>query len=172
MGSLKTMAIHPIRVYGDPVLKVRCPEVTEVDAALVTLVQDMIDTMYDAPGVGLAANQIGVQKRLFVYDVGDGPRVVINPVLDGHEGEWTYEEGCLSVPGLYWPIARAGRVHLRGLDLDGNELSIEADELLARVFLHEVDHLDGTLLIDRLDPDRRKEALRTLRGRALDLERR
>ena len=166
------MPVRPIRLHGDPVLKLRAPEVGDIDAGVVALVDDMVETMYDAPGVGLAANQVGVQKRLFVYDVGDGPRVVINPVLEGHEGEWTYEEGCLSVPGLYWPITRAGRVHLRGVDLDGKELSIEADELLARVFLHEVDHLDGTLLIDRLDPDRRKEALRTLRGRALDLERR
>lgn len=164
------MAIHPIRTYGDPVLKVRCPEVTEIDAGLVTLVGDMIETMYDAPGVGLAANQIGVQKRLFVYDVGDGPQVVINPVLSGHDGEWTYEEGCLSVPELYWPIARPKQVHLTGMDLDGKELSLDGDELLARVFLHEVDHLDGTVLVERLDPKHKKEALRTLRNRALDAE--
>lgn len=164
------MAIHPIRIYGDPVLKVRCPDVTEIDAGLVTLVGDMIETMYDAPGVGLAANQIGVQKRLFVYDVGDGPQVVINPVLSGHDGEWTYEEGCLSVPELYWPIARPKQVHLTGMDLDGKELSLDGDELLARVFLHEVDHLDGTVLVERLDPKHKKEALRTLRNRALDAE--
>ena len=161
------MAIHPIRTHGDPVLRVRCSEVTEIDAGLTTLVDDMIETMYDAPGVGLAANQIGVQKRLFVYDVGDGPQVVINPVLIGHEGEWTYEEGCLSVPDLYWPITRPKQVHLTGTDLDGKELSVEGDELLARVFLHEVDHLDGKLLVERLDPDQRKDALRTLRTRAL-----
>ncbi|MDQ3570507.1 MAG: peptide deformylase [Actinomycetota bacterium] len=164
------MALHPIRTYGDPVLKVRCAEVTEVDASLITLVDDMIETMYHAPGVGLAANQVGVQKRLFVYDVGDGPQAVINPVLSSHDGEWTYEEGCLSVPELYWPIARPKQVHLRGVDLDGKELSLDGDELLARVFLHEVDHLDGTLLIERLDPGHRKDALRTLRGRSLDLE--
>jgi peptide deformylase len=161
------MAIHPIRTHGDPVLRVRCGEVTEIDAGLATLVNDMIETMYDAPGVGLAANQIGVQKRLFVYDVGDGPQVVINPVLSGHEGEWTYEEGCLSVPDLYWPITRPKQVQLRGMDLHGKELSLEGDELLARVFLHEVDHLDGKLLVERLDPDQKKEALRTLRNRAL-----
>ena len=162
------MAAHPIRVHGDPVLKVRCPEVTEFDASLARLAGDMIETMYDAPGVGLAANQIGVQKRLFVYDVGDGAQVVVNPVLDGHEGEWTYEEGCLSVPELYWPIARPKRVHLRGVDLHGRELSIVGDELLARVFLHEVDHLNGMLLLERLEAEQRKEALRTLRDRALD----
>ncbi len=164
------MAIHTIRTYGDPVLKVRCPEVTEIDAGLVTLVRDMLDTMYDAPGVGLAANQVGVQKRLFVYDIGDGPEVVINPVLSGHDGEWTYEEGCLSVPELYWPIARPKIVHLTGMDLKGRELSLDGDELLARVFLHEVDHLDGMVLVERLDTERKKEALRTLRNRALDAE--
>ena len=164
------MAVLPIRVHGDPVLKVRCAEVTQVDASLVRLVDDMVETMYDAPGVGLAANQIGVQKRLFVYDVGEGVHVVVNPVLHGHEGEWTYEEGCLSVPDLYWPIARPKRVHLTGTDLHGNEVSVVGDELLARVFLHEVDHLDGVLLIERLQPDQKKEALRTLRDRALDLE--
>ncbi|MDP8976879.1 MAG: peptide deformylase [Actinomycetota bacterium] len=164
------MAIHPIRIYGDPVLKLRCPEVTEIDAGLVTLVGDMIETMYDAPGVGLAANQIGVQKRLFVYDVGDGPQVVINPVLSEHDGEWTYEEGCLSVPELYWPIARPKQVHLTGMDIDGKELSMDGDELLARVFLHEVDHLDGTVLVERLGAKEKKEALRTLRNRVLDAE--
>ena len=164
------MVVRPIRVHGDPVLKVRCPEVTDVDGALADLARDMLETMYDAPGVGLAANQIGVQKRLFVYDVGDGPQVVLNPVLSGHRGEWTYEEGCLSVPGLYWPITRPQGVHLTGIDLDGNELSLEGDELLARVFLHEVDHLDGTLLLERLDAEQKKEALRTLRDRAFHLE--
>jgi peptide deformylase len=164
------MAIHPIRNYGDPVLKVRCPEVAEIDAGLVTLVRDMFDTMYDAPGVGLAANQVGVQKRLFVYDIGGGPEVVINPVISGHDGEWTYEEGCLSVPELYWPIVRPKQVHLTGLDLKGRELSLDGDELLARVFLHEVDHLDGMVLVERLDPEHKKEALRTLRNRALDAE--
>ena len=164
------MVVRPIRVHGDPVLKVRCPEVTDVDGALADLARDMLETMYDAPGVGLAANQIGVQKRLFVYDVGDGPQVVLNPVLSGHRGEWTYEEGCLSVPGLYWPITRPQWVHLTGIDLDGNELSLEGDELLALVFLHEVDHLDGTLLLERLDAEQKKEALRTLRDRAFHLE--
>lgn len=164
------MAVRPIRVHGDPVLKVRCSEVNEIDGTLADLVEDMLETMYAAPGVGLAANQIGVQKRLFVYDVGDGPQVVVNPVLRAHQGEWTYEEGCLSVPGLYWPITRAQRVHLTGVDLHGKELSVDGDELLARVFLHEVDHLDGTLLIERLQPEQKKEALRTLRDRAFDLE--
>ena len=89
----------------------------------------MIETMYEAPGSGLAANQVGVQRRVFVYDVGDGPGVVINPQIVESAGEWTYEEGCLSVPGLSWPIVRPDRVHLVGIDLEGNELSIEAEML-------------------------------------------
>ena len=163
------MSTHVIRVFGDPVLKQRAAEVRDVDAALVRLVDDMVETMYAAPGVGLAAPQIGVQKRLFVYDIGDGPQAIVNPRIDETDGEWEFDEGCLSVPGLYWTIVRPKQVHLVGLDLDGNEVSIEADEYLARVFQHELDHLDGTLLLDRLDPDTRKEAMRELRRRALDL---
>ncbi len=129
----------------------------------------MLETMYEAPGVGLAAPQIGVQKRLFVYDIGDGPSTIINPRIVEASGEWTYEEGCLSVPGLSWPITRPAHVHLVGWDLEGNELSIDADELLARVFQHETDHLDGILLLERLDKAQRKEAMRALRNRTLTL---
>ncbi len=163
------MAILPIRVFGDPVLRQRAPEVEAVDESIVRLVDDMIETMRAAPGVGLAAPQVGVQKRLFVYDVGDGPRAVLNPEVSHHEGEWTYDEGCLSVPSLFWPIIRPKQVHLRGRDLDGNDISVEADELLARVFQHEVDHLDGMLLLERLDSEQRKQAMRTLRERTLSL---
>jgi peptide deformylase len=129
----------------------------------------MIETMYDAPGSGLAANQIGVMRRIFVYDVGEGPRTVINPRIVESDGEWSYEEGCLSIPGLSWDIVRPNAVHLVGLDLDGNELSIEATELEGRVFQHELDHLDGILLVERLDVDQRKEAMKILRGRTLHL---
>jgi peptide deformylase len=168
MGSMST---HVIRVYGDPVLRQRAREVTEIDGRLATLVDDMVETMYAAPGVGLAAPQVGIQKRVFVYDLGDGdgPKVVVNPTVSESRGEWTYEEGCLSVPGLSWPIVRPKEVHLTGWDLQGNEVSIEADEFDARVFQHEVDHLDGVLLVERLDDDQRKEAMRILRDRALDL---
>ena len=164
------MATHTIRVHGDPVLREETAPVTDIDGALARLVEDMIETMYAAPGVGLAANQVGVQKRLFVWDIGDGPFVAINPVVSGHSGEWTYDEGCLSVPGLFWPIVRPGQVHLSAVDMDGNEIAIDADEMLARVFLHETDHLDGKLLLERLDPQQRKEAMRTLRDRALHLD--
>ena len=109
-----------IRQYGDPVLKERTREVQEIDASVATLAQSMIETMYDAPGSGLAANQIGVMRRVFVYDVGEGPRTVINPRIVESDGEWTYEEGCLSIPGLSWDIVRPNAVHLVGLDLDGN----------------------------------------------------
>ncbi len=163
------MANLEIRRYGDPVLKQRAREVEEIDGTLVGLVDSMIETMYAAPGTGLAANQIGVQRRVFVYDVGEGPRVVINPRIVESDGEWSYEEGCLSVPGLSWEIVRPNAVHLVGLDLDGNEVSLEATELEGRVFQHELDHLDGILLVEHLDEEQRKEALRILRGRALEL---
>lgn len=162
------MATYPIRQYGDPVLKQRAREVVEVDGRLAKLVEDMIETMYEAPGTGLAANQVGVQRRLFVYDVGEGPRVVINPRIAESSGEWVYEEGCLSVPGLSWPIVRPNQVHLVGLDLQGDEISIEADTLEGRVFQHEIDHLDGVLLVERLDEEQRREALKILRHRRLD----
>ncbi len=163
------MATYTIRQYGDPVLKQRTKDVEEIDGTVATLVDGMIETMYEAPGTGLAANQVGVQRRVFVYDVGDGPRAVINPRIVESAGEWTYEEGCLSVPGLSWQIARPNQVHLVGYDLDGNEISVEADELEGRVFQHELDHLDGILLVERLDEDQRAQAVRILRSRAVDL---
>jgi len=157
------MAPYRIRLFGDPVLKEPAREVGDVDDALVRLSRDMIVTMYEAPGSGLAAPQVGVTKRMFVYDAGEGPQVVVNPVISETRGEWAFEEGCLSVPGLSWEIVRPKELHLTGYDLEGNELSIEADEFLARVFLHELDHLDGVLLLDRLTDEQRKDAKRALR---------
>jgi peptide deformylase len=153
-------------VFGDPVLRQRAAEVQDIDGRIVRLSQEMIETMYDAPGVGLAAPQVGIERRIFVYDVGEGPVTVVNPRIVESRGEWEYEEGCLSVPDLHWPIVRPKEVHLVGLDLEGNELSIEGDELLGRVLQHEVDHLDGILLLERLDKDQRKQAMRVLRARA------
>jgi peptide deformylase len=161
------MATFPIRVFGDPVLRQRAVEVDEIDGKIVRLSEEMIETMREAPGVGLAAPQVGIERRIFVYDVGDGARTVINPEIVESSGEWEYEEGCLSVPDLHWPIVRPKEVHLVGLDLDGNEISVEADELLARVLQHELDHLNGILLLERLDKDQRKQAMRVLRARAL-----
>ena len=163
------MTTFAIRQYGDPGLRQPTKETEEIDGQVAKLAQDMIETMHAAPGIGLAANQVGVQRRLFVYDLGEAPVVVVNPRVVEASGEWTYEEGCLSVPGLKWPIVRPGSIHLVGYDLDGNEISIEADELEGRVFQHELDHLDGILLVERLDEDRRREAKATLRARALRL---
>lgn len=161
------MPPYSIRQFGDPVLKQRASEVTDIDGAVVRLCEGMVETMYEAPGLGLAAPQVGIQKRLFVYDVGDGPKTIVNPQIVETSGEWTYEEGCLSLPGLWFPIVRPNEVHLTGLDLNGNEVSIEADELLGRLFQHELDHLDGTLMIEHLDPDQRRQAMRELRRRSI-----
>ncbi|MBU6496431.1 MAG: peptide deformylase [Acidobacteria bacterium] len=157
------MTTLPIRTYGDPVLNQVTQPVENIDGKLAALCDAMIETMYRAPGVGLAANQIGIQKRLFVYDAGDGPSVVVNPEIVESDGEWTYEEGCLSVPGLSWEITRPNAVHLKGYDLDGNEIDLEVDEFEGRVFQHEMDHLNGILLIERLDDDQRRAAKRALR---------
>ncbi|HWJ98927.1 MAG TPA: peptide deformylase, partial [Acidimicrobiales bacterium] len=159
------MAPYEIRVIGDPVLKQKAVDVTDIDGKLVRLVDDMVDTMYAAVGLGVAAPQVGVQKRLFVWDLqdGDGPKSIINPEIIESDGEWVYEEGCLSVPGLSWDIVRPNRVHVVGRDLDGNEVSIEASELEGRMFQHELDHLNGVLLIERLDEDQARAAKRQVR---------
>ena len=163
-------APYQIRVVGDPVLRQPTPEVSEIDGRLARLADDMVVTMYEAPGVGLAAPQVGVRKRMFVYDIGDGPQTILNPRLIESSGEWSYEEGCLSIPGLSWEVVRPKEVHLVGMDLDGNEVSIEADEILARCFQHEIDHLDGVLMLERLDDDTRKAAMRTIREQRLGID--
>ncbi len=162
-------APYDIRLIGDPVLRQRASEVTDVDGKLARLADDMVTTMYDAPGIGLAAPQVGVQKRLFVYDLGDGdgPQTIINPEIREAAGEWGYEEGCLSIPGLTFELVRPRQVHLVGYDLHGNEISIEADELLARCFQHELDHLDGVLFIERLEPAERRAAMKIIREHKL-----
>ncbi|MEZ5169764.1 MAG: peptide deformylase [Acidimicrobiia bacterium] len=161
------MSTQDIRLFGDPVLTQRAREVTEVDGALARLSSAMVDTMYAAPGAGLAAPQVGVQRRMFVYDIGDGPQTIVNPEVVETRDTWTFEEGCLSVPGVFFDIERPKVVTITGLDLDGREIVLEGDELLGRVFLHEMDHLDGVLLFDRLEPDRRKVALRELREQVM-----
>lgn len=161
------MAPYAIRQYGDPVLRQLASDVDEIDGRLAKLCDDMLTTMYDAPGLGLAAPQVGVQKRFFVYDFGEGPGVLINPTIVESSGEWAFDEGCLSVPELSWEIVRPKQIHLVGYDLGGEEIEIEADELAARLFQHELDHLDGVLLIEHLDDDQRKEAMSILRQRAM-----
>jgi len=163
------VATHTIRVFGDPVLKRPTAEVTEIDGSLVKLVDAMYETMHEANGVGLAAPQVGVQKRFFVYETPDDeePHVLFNPHVVEATGEWEYEEGCLSLPGLAFEIVRPKLVTVTGLDLDGNEVTIQGDELLGRLFLHETDHVDGVLMLDRLDPEQRKIAMRELREQGM-----
>jgi peptide deformylase len=161
------VASYQIRQFGDPVLTTRSSEVTDIDGKLAQLVEDMVETMHEARGLGLAAPQVGVQKRLFVYQLPEkDPVAIVNPTIKESRGEWEYEEGCLSIPGLFFPIVRPKEIHLTGYDLDGNEVSIEADEVEARCFQHELDHLDGQLLLNRLDKSQRKEAMRELRRRS------
>ena len=161
------MAIYPIRTFGDPVLRSPAQRVDEIDETIERLVEDMLETMYDAPGVGLAAPQIGIPRRVVVFDTGEGPQVLINPKLMETEGEWEFEEGCLSVPGRFWPITRPAFARAGGLDLQGRQVEYAGEELLGRVLQHEVDHLGGQLLIERLDSKLRKQALRDLRDEAL-----
>lgn len=163
------MAIFPIRTFGDPVLRTRAAEVDTIDRSIRRLVDDMLETMYDAPGVGLAAPQIGVSKRVIVFDAGDGPVAMVNPEILDLGGTWEFDEGCLSVPGRYWPIERPGFARVRGLDLDGRLFEVAGDELVGRVLQHEVDHLDGMLLLERLPRRLRKQALRDLRNEAMGL---
>jgi peptide deformylase len=159
---------YRLRLWGDPVLTQRASEITDIDGSLVALAEGMVETMYEAQGLGLAAPQVGIQKRLFVYqlDEDEAPRTIVNPTIAEADGEWEFEEGCLSIPELWFPIVRPKTIHLTGWDLDGREVSIEADELEARCFQHELDHLDGILLLSRLDDRQRKKAMRELRRRA------
>lgn len=156
---------YAIRIVGDPVLRQRAADVTDIDDKMHRLVKGMFAAMYEAPGIGLAAPQVGVQQRFFVYDLGDdqGQQVLINPVITGSDGEWTFDEGCLSVPGQYFEIVRPKEIEVSGRDLDGNEVSFEADELLSRLIQHELDHLDGVLLLDHLDADQAKAAKKHVR---------
>lgn len=165
------MAIYPIRTFGDPVLRLETKPIADIDPTVHVLAHDMIETMYDAPGVGLAANQIGIPRRIAVFDANDelGPRVMINPEIIEVEGEIELEEGCLSVPGYWWEITRPAFVRVKALDLEGNEVEYAGDGLLGRVLQHEIGHLDGGLLLDVLPKRVRKKALKELRDEALGL---
>jgi peptide deformylase len=147
-------------VFGDPVLKTKAAPVADIDGKAARLVDEMFESLYDCDnGLALAAPQIGVQKQVVVWDLGDDPQVIFNPEILESAGEWVYEEGCLSIPGLYVELARPKTVLVRGIDLDGNEVEREADELEARMFQHELDHLNGVLMFDRMTPDQRREAM-------------
>jgi peptide deformylase len=163
------MSTYEIRQFGDPVLKQRAKDVENVDGAFARTVEAMYDTMFEAEGGGLAAPQVGIGRRFFVYKTEDGPQVAINPEIVDASGEAEWTEGCLSIPGVGFEIVRPEFVTLRAFDLDGNEVLIEADDYTGRMFQHEIDHLDGILAIDRLDPDERKQALKQIRDRQLDL---
>ena len=156
--------------YGDPILTKRADEVSEFDEKLHKLIDDMFETMYGAPGVGLAAPQVGVLKRLFVMDCSSGKNnkqkvVLINPVIESEEGEQVGDEGCLSFPGIFLEIKRAQRVVVRAQDLDGSEITLDVMDLEARCVSHETDHLDGELFISYLSPLKRDLTKRKIKKR-------
>ena len=162
------MTVIPIRTFGDPVLAIAARDVETFDASLARLADDMLETMYAAPGVGLAGPQVGLSIRFFVFDSGQGERgAIANPVISEAEGEEESDEGCLSVPGLYYPTTRFLRVRLDGLDLDGAPVTLRGEGLLARIFQHETDHTNGLLYLDRLHRRERKRAMADIRDRDL-----
>lgn len=155
------MALREIVTYPDPLLGVRAKEVSEIDADIRQLVADMVETMHRAPGIGLAANQVGVTRRVAVADlsVGEDPSqlvVLINPRVVSQDGRQTGEEGCLSLPGITEIVERSNLVEVEALNLDGEQFRIRGEGLLARVLLHEIDHLDGILFLERLSPLKRR----------------
>jgi peptide deformylase len=162
----RQLALAQIRQYGDPVLRMRANEVEEFDDELVRLTERMIGVMHDAEGVGLAATQVGILRRLFVFHDEDEDRVVVNPVLTvrGKETE-VDDEGCLSLGPIRMPVERAVEVTLDGSDAAGNPVHLQLEGMSARVVQHELDHLDGKMIIDRTDPESRREAMAQLRPR-------
>ncbi len=167
------MSIRPIIKYGEPVLHAPAASVETLDASIHTLLADMVETMYAAPGIGLAATQIGVALRVIVIDLSVGEDrtqliQLVNPELVGQDGEQREEEGCLSVPGYGGSPTRPARVEVKGLAPDGTERTYQATELLARAFCHEIDHVEGVLFVDRLSPLKRDLVKRRLRKRARD----
>ena len=145
------MALRKIREMGDEVLTKHCKEVTRMNLRTKLLINDMLDTMYEAGGVGLAAPQVGILKRIAVVDIGDGPIVLINPEILYQDGEQTGEEGCLSVPGKYGIVTRPNYVKVRTLTEDMEEIAVEGEELLARALCHEIEHLDGRLYVELVE---------------------
>jgi peptide deformylase len=165
----RQLALAQIRQYGDPALRLRAHEVEEVDDDLRRLIERMTALMHDAQGVGLAATQVGILRRLFVFEPDeDGPRAIVNPVV-AERGDETAsdEEGCLSLQGVRVPVERSTRIVLEGKDENGHDVRHELDAYASRVVQHELDHLDGVLIIDRTDDEHRKEALGILRPRAV-----
>ncbi|MBA3630287.1 MAG: peptide deformylase [Actinobacteria bacterium] len=164
------MAILRIRTWGDPVLRQPARPVERVARVHRRLIEDMIDTMRHAPGVGLAAPQVGVSERIFVWEHEGEAGAVINPTVVSLAGEpIDDEEGCLSIPGIFYPVARSEVARIEGTGVDGRPLDLEGKGFLARILQHETDHLDGVLFLDRLSPEDRREALSRLREQALGL---
>ncbi len=164
------MPILEIKRYGDPVLSQKAEEIKKIDDAIKELAASMVQTMHAAPGIGLAAPQINVSKRLITVDISVGEKnedliILINPELVSQEGEAILEEGCLSVPDINEKVSRPSRVVVKGLDLDGNEKIIEAEGTLARVFCHEIDHLNGKLFFENLSPLKRSLIRKKLKKR-------
>lgn len=157
------MAVKPIRLFGDPVLRTPADPVKDFDKELRQLVKDLTDTMIDAPGAGLAAPQLGVGLRVFTYYVDDRLGHVVNPTLDLSDEQETDDEGCLSLPGLAFPTARAVRAVAKGFNMHGEPITLEGTHLLARCVQHETDHLDGIIFIDRMDSEQRKAAMKAIR---------
>ncbi|KNF08738.1 peptide deformylase Def [Gottschalkia purinilytica] len=144
------MAIRQLRLEGDPLLRKKSREIEKIDDKIKTLVKDMIETMYKEEGVGLAAPQVGILKRVVVIDVGEGLFTIINPEIIEEQGEIIDYEGCLSIPGQSGKVSRPAKIKVKYTDIDGNEKIVEAEGFLARAFCHEIDHLDGVLYIDKL----------------------
>ena len=151
-----------IVVFGHPSLTTKSVNVDNIDDYIISLTKKMIQIMYDAPGVGLAAPQIGINKNIFVFDAGDGPKVAINPKLEDLQGSVVFMEGCLSLPGYYWDIERYEYAKLSCLNQNGDEVIYEGEDLLGRVLQHEYDHLQGQLLLKQLKRKVRKEALKEI----------
>ena len=158
------MAIQPIRIFGDPVLRTPAAEVVDFDKELRKLVADLTDTMQDAPGVGLAAPQLGVSLRVFTYWVEEELGHVVNPTLDLSDDTELGDEGCLSLPGLSFDTPRSRSVVAKGFNMYGEPIELVGADLMARCVQHETDHLDGIIFIDRLGPEERKEAMREIRA--------
>lgn len=144
------MATRTVRKIGDELLRKKSRVVNEIDKRTATLISDMLDTMYASDGVGLAAPQVGVLKRIAVVDIGEGYYVLINPEISKSEGEYIDEEGCLSIPGEFGEIKRAKKITVKAIDETGNKIELKAEDLLARVIQHEIDHLDGILFVDKI----------------------
>jgi len=157
------VAVQPIRLFGDPILRTPAERVTDFDKELRLLVRDLTETLTDAQGAGIAAPQIGVGLRVFVYAIDDAAGHLVNPDLSLSDDEQDGEEGCLSLPGLTYPCKRAMRTVAKGFNMHGEPVTLEGSELLARCFQHETDHLDGVLFIDRLDREQRKLAMKAIR---------